>query len=198
MRDCLSDRFHQYEAVFFKNAAATIEYLKQHLRNTILISLDHDLELMPGPHGQLLDQGTGREVADYLTGQPPGCPIVIHSTNSAAAIGMRTILQEAGWTVHRVVPFNDLEWIAAEWFPTVRRALWAQPEESASSLTGLEIMSELHVKPLLDHRLSLTRRAFFGRTATGIGTAALATLLSDDLRADGLPHRVAKAKASST
>lgn len=123
MRDCLSDRFHQYEAVFFKNAAATIEYLKQHLRNTILISLDHDLELMPGPHGQLLDQGTGREVADYLTGQPPGCPIVIHSTNSAAAIGMRTILQEAGWTVHRVVPFNDLEWIAAEWFPTVRRAI---------------------------------------------------------------------------
>ena len=51
--------------------------------------------------------------------------------------------------------------------------------------------------PLLQHQLRLTRRQFFGLTSAGIGSAALATLLSEDLRAagggaaeplPGLPH----------
>src|SRR3954453_20441830 len=47
---------------------------------------------------------------------------------------------------------------------------------------------------------SMTRRHFFGRGATGIGTAALATLLGPDLQGavhgglPGLPHFAAKAK----
>src|SRR5438552_143664 len=58
--------------------------------------------------------------------------------------------------------------------------------------------------PLFDHQLRMTRRHFFGRSATGIGIAALATLLAEDLRgADskkdtgglpGLPHFLPKAK----
>jgi hypothetical protein len=52
--------------------------------------------------------------------------------------------------------------------------------------------------PLRDGRLLLTRRHFFGLTSTGIGTAALASLLSQDARAEGglpgLPHFPAKAK----
>ena len=44
----------------------------------------------------------------------------------------------------------------------------------------------------------LTRRYFFGKTATGLGIAALANLLSDGLRAEaglpGLPHFTPKAK----
>jgi uncharacterized protein DUF1501 len=49
----------------------------------------------------------------------------------------------------------------------------------------------------MDH--PITRRHFFGKTATGIGTAALATLLDHDLHADtgalpGLPHFTPKAK----
>jgi hypothetical protein len=42
------------------------------------------------------------------------------------------------------------------------------------------------------HQLLLTRRQFFGRTATGIGTAALASLLNERLFADttGRPHGV--------
>jgi hypothetical protein len=48
-----------------------------------------------------------------------------------------------------------------------------------------------------DHPLLMTRRQFFGRQATGIGTAALATLLAGNLDAaptveglglPGLPH----------
>jgi hypothetical protein len=52
--------------------------------------------------------------------------------------------------------------------------------------------------PIEDRRLLLTRRSFFGLTSTGIGTAALASLLSGDLKADtslpGLPHFKPKAK----
>ena len=57
--------------------------------------------------------------------------------------------------------------------------------------------------PLAEQWLPLTRREFLGRTATGIGVAALATLLGDDLLAGaekpagalpGLPHFAPKAK----
>ncbi len=54
--------------------------------------------------------------------------------------------------------------------------------------------------PLRDHALALTRRHFFGRAATSVGVAALATLLAEDAGAaapargeydgalPGLPH----------
>lgn len=52
--------------------------------------------------------------------------------------------------------------------------------------------------PIFERRLTMTRRHFFGRTATGIGTAALASLLEKDLQAEaglpGLPHFAPKAK----
>src|SRR4051812_35115645 len=56
--------------------------------------------------------------------------------------------------------------------------------------------------PLLENQLRLTRRQFFGQTGVGIGTAALATLLGNDLRSSaatdgplpGLPHFAPKAK----
>ncbi len=55
--------------------------------------------------------------------------------------------------------------------------------------------------PQLELQLRLTRRQFFGLASAGIGTAALATLLSDDLRAGadraalpGLPHFAPNAK----
>jgi hypothetical protein len=58
--------------------------------------------------------------------------------------------------------------------------------------------------PLIERRLLLTRRHFFGRTATGLGLAALAWLLDGDLSAGaktdtdgglpGLPHFPPKAK----
>ena len=62
------------------------------------------------------------------------------------------------------------------------------------------------MNPLTDNRRHITRRALFGRTALGIGTAALASLLDRDLTAatspagllspglPGLPHLAPKAK----
>ena len=57
--------------------------------------------------------------------------------------------------------------------------------------------------PILETRLALTRRHFFGRSAAGIGTAALACLLNEDVSAGGpgragglpgLPHFPPKAR----
>jgi hypothetical protein len=88
-----------------------------------LIVLDHDLELLPAADGQLVDPGTGRDVADYLAAQAPVCPIVIHTTNAPAGVGMQTVLEEAGWTVTRVVPYGSHEWIGQTWLRAVRDAI---------------------------------------------------------------------------
>ena len=49
--------------------------------------------------------------------------------------------------------------------------------------------------PLLEHQRLITRRQFFGRTACGIGSAALASLLSSDGFAQTIaPHFAPKAK----
>jgi hypothetical protein len=61
------------------------------------------------------------------------------------------------------------------------------------------------MKPAIDHNLALTRRHFFGRAASGVGIAALATLLGQEAHGEdaapqstgglpGLPHFAAKAK----
>ena len=57
------------------------------------------------------------------------------------------------------------------------------------------------MKTCREYNWLLTRRHFFGRAATGVGLAALASLLNDDLRAaeaagglPGLPHFPAKAR----
>jgi hypothetical protein len=52
--------------------------------------------------------------------------------------------------------------------------------------------------PITQRKLLLTRRHFFGLTSTGIGTAALASLMAPEARAEGglpgLPHFAPKAK----
>jgi hypothetical protein len=119
----LEDRFYLFETKFFDDAAAMIKFLDAHLTDTIVLSLDHDLELKPNQNGGLTDPGTGREVADYLARQAPVCPVIIHASNVPAALGMEMVLREALWETHRVLPFDDLEWIPTQWFRSVRRAI---------------------------------------------------------------------------
>src|SRR5205807_493196 len=107
----------------FDEAGTMVRFLVQHLAETLVISLDHDLELKPGPHGRCIDPGTGREVAEYLAKQKPVCPVIIHTTNSQAALGMEMLLKEAHWKTRRVVPFDDMQWLETAWFPAIRRAI---------------------------------------------------------------------------
>jgi hypothetical protein len=123
MRACLEDRFYTFEHRFFAEAKAMIGYLEDYLQETITISLDHDLDSSLDSEGRSVDSGTGRDVADFLAGQLPVCPVVIHTSNTVSALGMEKALRDAHWTTHRVVPFDDLAWIQLDWSPTMRRVI---------------------------------------------------------------------------
>ena len=123
MLHCLEDKFYQFEKIFFGEPAGMIDFLKDNLPETIAISLDHDLELIPIPGEKALDPGTGREVADYLAQQSPSCPVIIHTSNANAGSGMEMILQDANWETYRVCPCGDLDWIPGQWFRTMRKAI---------------------------------------------------------------------------
>jgi hypothetical protein len=132
MRECLTERFYPYEALFFAAPEPMIRYLDEHLDEAICISLDHDMELVEGSDGQLHDPGSGWEVAEFLAGRTSQCPVILHTTSALAAQRMQTTLAGAGWTVHRVAPWGDLAWVRADWFRTVRRAVL----ETARPLTA--------------------------------------------------------------
>src|SRR5205807_834998 len=87
----LADRLHTFDAVFFESPQPMLAYLREHLGEAICISLDHDMELIADDAGRLSDPGTGREVADFLVTQPPQCPVILHTTNTAAAEGMAAL-----------------------------------------------------------------------------------------------------------
>lgn len=123
MRRCLVDRFYTFDAHFFDESGDMIRFLRDHLAETVVIALDNDLELKPGPHGRFIDPGSGVEVAEYLAGREAVCPVIIHTTNTTAAETMQTVLRAAGWKTRRVVPFDDTAWIEAEWFFAMRRAI---------------------------------------------------------------------------
>jgi hypothetical protein len=123
MRACLADRFYTFDAHFFDDARETIQFLDAHLADTLVISLDNDLELKNGPDGQSVDPGTGREVADFLAGKALGCPVILASTNSFDVDAMEDEFRDAGWKTCRVVPFDDMNWIQTDWFFAMRRAI---------------------------------------------------------------------------
>jgi len=124
MRDSLNDRLSTFDARFFASAKEIISFLAEHAEDTIAISLDHDLEPILNTELGPIDAGTGRDVADYLAARSPFCPVVIHSSNSGAVLGMQPVLADAGWTTHRVVPGNDMSWVAEWWLPTLEKAIF--------------------------------------------------------------------------
>jgi CheY-like chemotaxis protein len=119
----LADRLYSFDAAYFESPQPMLAYLREHLGEAICISLDHDMELVDDGAGRLVDPGSGREVADFLAGHPPQCPVILHTTNTAAADGMASALTHTGWKVYRVAPWGDLEWVHVEWGRTVRRAI---------------------------------------------------------------------------
>ena len=79
--------------------------------NASLICLDHDLNPQPDFVG---DPGTGLDVAVFLAGFPPVCPVLIPSSNTERVYSMCNELRFAGWVVDRVGPLGD-DWIEISW-----------------------------------------------------------------------------------
>lgn len=110
----------------FDEAPSLIAWLGQHLARVTVLSLDHDL----GPSraaadGARREPGTGRDVVDNLVGLAPRRPVVIHSANVPAALGMHFALDATGWSSVRVPPFREFAWIDLTWVPTLVRLLEA-------------------------------------------------------------------------
>ena len=123
MRACLQDRVSDAHGVFFDRADAITAWLGEHLPSVGLVSLDHDLELISGPGGGLVDPGDGRDAAKFLAQREPWCPVIVHTSNAAGALSMTCTLQAAGWHVVRVVPADDLKWIEQAWLWMVKGLL---------------------------------------------------------------------------
>jgi hypothetical protein len=113
------------EAVVFDNAPDMIRWLPGNLSALVLLSLDHDLGPSRERDGRVFNPGTGRVVASVLAAMEPACPVVIHSTNVDGALGTKFCLQDAGWSAERIIPSDDLEWIATDWGPRVAELLEA-------------------------------------------------------------------------
>jgi hypothetical protein len=100
----------ELEVVHWRNGRQMIRECGAYLGSCRLICLDHDLEVVAGGE----DPGDGLEVARYLAGVKPVCPVLIHSSNGEGVQRMRGELEFAGWDVATVLPFGE-GWIESYW-----------------------------------------------------------------------------------
>lgn len=118
----LADKFPFYRRKFARSAGEAITWLTEHWQSVVAVSLDHDLE--PSDTDQSgCDPGTGRDVSDFLSGRKADFPVLVHTSNCSAAVAMEADLLDAKWSVSRVMPFDDLQWLAAAWLPLLRNVI---------------------------------------------------------------------------
>ncbi len=108
----------------WREAPAMITDCPAYFASACLISLDHDLQALPG---ETADPGTGLDVAQFLAGHKPVCPVILHSSNFDGRLVMQNTLRAGGWTVATLAPRGD-DWVQTLWLPIVGKLLRkAQP-----------------------------------------------------------------------
>ncbi len=122
-RKCLTRRLPDARIEFYDSAHAFISSLTLAADDVELIALDHDLEMIDSGDGTLVDPGTGMDAAEWLAQSSLETPFIVHTTNLPAGERMMSTLQNAGWSVQRVVPYGDTEWIREVWWQAVCRAI---------------------------------------------------------------------------
>lgn len=106
----------------WRDAPGMLAEIDRHLAEARLISLDHDL-YRDSPSDP--DPGTGRLVAEHLAKCKPACPVIVHTTNTDAAWGMRNVLSARGWRVELVHHLGQPAWIEELWLPAAKRLVSA-------------------------------------------------------------------------
>jgi ADP-ribosylglycohydrolase len=109
----------EYDLRIWRDAPSMIAECEAFFPTTALISLDHDLNSMPGT---TVDPGTGLDVARFLGDFMPVCPVLIHSSNTDRVYSMQNELRFSGWTVDRVGPLGA-DWIETSWLRCARELL---------------------------------------------------------------------------
>lgn len=113
------DRRRQFSAVgrqldiaihYWHDAHAMIGDIAEAPADCNMISLDCDLIPPDGSE----KWGDGIAVAAHLATFAPFAPVIVHSTNRDGSRKMISLLQDAGWNVHRVAPIGD-DWITHDW-----------------------------------------------------------------------------------
>jgi GR25 family glycosyltransferase involved in LPS biosynthesis len=123
MTRVLRDTESQFEPIIFDSAYKMVDWLKEHLADVVLISLDYDLPIVRNKDGTIVDFGSGEIVANYLSKYPPTCPVIIHSSNHAGASQMMRLLNDSDWPHIRVYPIHDIRWINTSWSKQVHLLL---------------------------------------------------------------------------
>ncbi len=108
-----------FELKVWRDAPSMIAECEAFFPTAALISLDHDLNPMPGA---IADPGTGVDVARFLGDFIPVCPVLIHSSNTDRVYSMHNELRFAGWMVDRVGPMGT-DWIGTSWLRSAQRLL---------------------------------------------------------------------------
>jgi hypothetical protein len=114
--------------VVWRDARAMIRALEEFLPRARLISLDHDLEPIPGEGA---DPGTGVDVAKFLAARPPSCPVIIHSSNTQRSRWMAGEFELAGWKYKMAPPIGE-DWVEQYWRAVVCRLLGKNPGRARS------------------------------------------------------------------
>ena len=112
-----------FKLKIWRDAPSMIAECEAFFPTAALISLDHDLNPLPGATA---DPGTGVDVARFLGDFLPVCPVLIHSSNIDRVYSMHNELRFAGWTVDRVGPLGT-DWIERSWLRTARQLLVEYP-----------------------------------------------------------------------
>ena len=120
MRELLTDRFGMYDHFFSDDPTELIRQMRARIDDLLVVSLDHDLHERPDFNTEV----TGMDVVEVLFRDwQPTFPIILHTTNTIRGDRMQEMLRSNGWPVSRVVPFDDMNWIARDWNPAIKKAI---------------------------------------------------------------------------
>jgi len=139
-----------FELKVWHDAPAMISECEAFFPTAILISLDHDLNALPGDSA---DPGTGLDVASFLSDFLPVCPVVIHSSNTDRVYSMQNELRFSGWVVDRVGPIGA-DWIETSWL-RLARALVIQQSNTWIAKLGPDHATRVDRMRLSLHGLGL-------------------------------------------
>jgi ADP-ribosylglycohydrolase len=112
-----------YEIRTWRDANRMMAECHEVLAETVLISLDHDLNK---ENDQSPDPSDGAAAAEFLAMLPPFCPVILHTSNNEGFWSMHNEFRFGGWRTERVLPMSD-GWIGRSWLPMARALLISAP-----------------------------------------------------------------------
>jgi len=112
LRQAIAQAGPDYHIKVWSDASTMCAECAAFFPETVLISLDHDLNPRPGT---TTDPGTGMDVARFLGDHVPVCPVIVHSQNVDWVWSMYNELRFAGWTVEQAggmgVDWSQMNWL---------------------------------------------------------------------------------------